>query len=60
MTKKAQATTVILVIVAFIGIVSAGLHYFAENGQFAPASATGGATKSDQFDPVIKGGEAKK
>lgn len=53
MTLKNRATAVIATIVVVGGIVLAGLHYFAEHGQFAPASMTGGTTRSDQRDPII-------
>lgn len=53
MTLKNRATTVIAAILVAGVVVLGGLHYFAEHGQLAPASMTGGATKSDQRDPVI-------
>lgn len=53
MTLKNRAATVIVTILVAGTIVLGGLHYFAEHGQFTPASMTGGATKSDQRDRVI-------
>ena len=55
MTLKNRAAAVIASIVVGAAIVAGGLHYFAEHGQFTPASMTGGATKADQRDPVIDG-----
>lgn len=53
MTLKNRATAVMASIVVIGALIAGELHYFAERGQFAPASSTGGATKSDQRDPVI-------
>lgn len=53
MTLKTKSTYVIGAIVVFMGVIAAGLHLFSENGQFAPASMTNDATKSDQRDAVV-------
>ncbi|MBV9077150.1 MAG: hypothetical protein JO048_06655 [Methylobacteriaceae bacterium] len=53
MRKSRQATFIVLAILAFVGVAAAGLHHFAETGQMAPASATNGATKSDQRDATV-------
>lgn len=53
MTLKNRATAVIAVILVAGAIVVTGLHFYAENGQFLPASMTGGATKSDQRDAAV-------
>ncbi len=48
MTQKKTAGILIGSILVIGTLVMGGLHYFAEHGQFTPASTTGGATKSDQ------------
>lgn len=48
MSRKTTAGILIAGILGAGVIVMGGLHYFAETGQFSPASTTGGATKSDQ------------
>lgn len=53
MTLKTKSTYVIGAVVVFMGVVAAGLHQFAESGQFVPASMTNDATKSDQRDAVV-------
>ena len=53
MTLRSRANYVIAAIVIGGGIVLTGLHFFAESGQWAPASMTGDATKSDQRDAVV-------
>jgi hypothetical protein len=52
MQKNRMARMVIVAIVAIGAVVVGGLHYFAEVGQFTPASTTNGATKADQR-PVV-------
>ena len=59
MTLKNRATAVIATILVAGVVVMGGLHYFAEHGQFTPASTTGGGTKSDQRDPVIDGSSGR-
>lgn len=53
MSLKRRANYVIATILVGGVIVLTGLHFFAEQGQFAPASMTGGSTKSDQRDGVV-------
>lgn len=53
MTLRQRAGTIIATIVVAGGIVVFGLHHFAGSGQFAPASTTGDATKSDQRDAAV-------
>ena len=54
MTLKNRATTVIVAIIVLIGVAAGGLHYFADTGQFSPASTTNGATKADQTVPAVR------
>jgi hypothetical protein len=53
MQLKTRATYVIVAILAFLGVAAGTLHMFSEQGQVAPASMTGGATKSDQRDSTV-------
>ena len=53
MTLRQRAGAIIATILIGGGIVVAGLHQFAENGQFVPASMTNNATKSDQRDATV-------
>lgn len=48
MSRKRTAAIMIVGILAIGSLVMGGLHYFAEHGQFTPASTTGGGLKSDQ------------
>ena len=48
MSTKRTARALIITILAAGVVVVGGLHYFAEKGQFTPASMTNDATKSDQ------------
>jgi hypothetical protein len=48
-----RSTYVIIAILAFVGVAAGTLHMFSEQGQLAPASMTGGATKSDQRDSTV-------
>ncbi len=53
MVLRKRATIVIAAILVFVGIAAGGLHYFAEHGQWAPASMTGGGSASDQRDSAV-------
>lgn len=48
MSTRKTAHILIIAIMAAGVVVVGGLHWFAEKGQFAPASMTNDATKSDQ------------
>lgn len=53
MSLRKRANYVIGAIVIGGAVILGGLHFFAEHGQFTPASTTNGATNSDQRDPLI-------
>lgn len=53
MPLRNRATSLIAGILALVVVVIGGLYVFSQNGQFAPASSTGGATKSDQRDATV-------
>lgn len=53
MTLRQRAGAIIATILIGGGVVVFGLHHFAESGQFAPASMTNNATKSDQRDATV-------
>jgi hypothetical protein len=59
MAARKRATIVIAAILAFAGIAAGGLHFFAENGQWVPASMTNDATRSDQRDAAVSGNVQK-
>lgn len=53
MTLRRRANTILAVIIVGGAVVVTGLHFFAEGGQWLPASMTNDATKSDQRDAVV-------
>jgi hypothetical protein len=53
MALRKRAGLVIVAILAVVGIAAGGLHFFAEHGQWTPASATNNATMSDQRDAAV-------
>ena len=55
MSTKNTARTIILIILAAGLVIVGSLHFFADTGQFAPASATNDATKSDQKGNAVAG-----